>query len=373
MAKTVVGLFDDPAEAQTVVQDLVGSGFARGDIGVIANNADNRFSDGSVAGDTSYHHGGESAAKGAGTGAVVGGIAGLLVGLGAFAIPGIGPIVAAGPIAATLAGAGVGAVAGGLIGALTNIGVPEDEAHYYAEGVRRGGTLVTVKTDDTSADRAADIFHRHDAVDIDERSNHYRTNGYTGYDPGARPLAGEDLAAERGRWTDTPTDTILERDALPAVTGQTGVGALNINAGETTIPVVEEDLTVGKRQVERGGVRVYTHVTERPVEENVTLHEEHVTVDRRPADRPVVGGVDNTAFREGVIELTETAEEAVVSKQARVVEEVTINKNATDRTETVRDTVRRQDVEIEELNDGATLDEDADLTRRSDIGVGRNR
>lgn len=226
MTKTVVGLFDDPMEAQNVVQELVSGGFSRSDIGVIANNSENRYSTGTVAGNENYQSAGDEAAhgagKGAGTGAVVGGLAGLLVGLGAFAIPGIGPIVAAGPIAAALAGAGVGAVAGGLLGALTNIGVPENEAHYYAEGVRRGGTLVTVKTDDASADRAADIFHHHNAVDIDRRANNYRTEGYTGYNPNAQPLDRNAITTERSRWTNTPasTDAILQRDAIPSVTDQ---------------------------------------------------------------------------------------------------------------------------------------------------------
>jgi len=113
--------------------------------------------------------------------------------------------------------------------------------------------------------------------------------------------------------------------------------------------VVEEELQVGKREVQRGGVRVYTHVTETPVEETVRLHEEHVNVERRPVDRPLTAA-DTAAFKEESIELRETAEEAIISKQARVVEEVVVGKTATDRTETVRDTVRRTDVEVEQLD-----------------------
>lgn len=120
--------------------------------------------------------------------------------------------------------------------------------------------------------------------------------------------------------------------------------------GEAILPVVEEQLNVGKREVERGGVRVYTRVTEKPVEEQVTLREEKVTVERRPVDRPVTAG-DVNAFKEQSIELTQKSEEAVVSKTARVVEEVVVNKNATERTETVRDTVRRTDVEVEQVPD----------------------
>ncbi len=115
--------------------------------------------------------------------------------------------------------------------------------------------------------------------------------------------------------------------------------------GEAVIPVVEEELQVGKRKVEKGGVKVKTTVTERPVEEQVRLHEEHVEVKRRPVNRELKAG--DKAFTEGTIEMTETAEEAVVAKRARVVEEVVIGKHGSDRTETVRDTVRRSDVDVQ--------------------------
>ena len=114
------------------------------------------------------------------------------------------------------------------------------------------------------------------------------------------------------------------------------------------IPVVEEELRVGKREVNRGGVRVYSHVTERPVEEDVQLREEHVRVQRNPVNRPA-SEADFQAFKEGTVELTETTEEPVISKQARVVEEVVVGKDVTDRTQTVRDSVRRTDVEVEEV------------------------
>jgi uncharacterized membrane protein len=175
MAKTVVGLFDDFSEAQSVVQELVNNGYAREDISLAANDATGEYAKYKDSGGMS------GTAIGAGTGAVVGGIGGLLVGLGALTIPGIGPIVAAGPLIATLTGAGVGAVAGGLIGALTDIGVPEEEAGYYAEGVRRGGTLVAVRAEDHLADRAAEIMESHHAVDIDQRAAYWRESGWSGY------------------------------------------------------------------------------------------------------------------------------------------------------------------------------------------------
>ncbi len=116
---------------------------------------------------------------------------------------------------------------------------------------------------------------------------------------------------------------------------------------EAAIPVIEEELEVGKRTVERGGARVRTRVEEKPVETEVRLREEHVNVERRPVDRPVTEA-DVAAAKSGSIEITEKAEQAVVGKRARVVEEVKVGKQLEEHTETVRDTVRRSDVEVEE-------------------------
>jgi uncharacterized protein (TIGR02271 family) len=132
-----------------------------------------------------------------------------------------------------------------------------------------------------------------------------------------------------------------------AAAGAQSRGAQDLQ-GEARLPVVEEELQVGKRQVERGGIRVYSRVEERPVEEQVSLREEHVHVERRPVDRPA-SEADLTNFKEGTIELTETAEVPVVAKEARVVEEVVVGKEATEHTETIRDTVRRTDVEVEQV------------------------
>jgi len=119
-------------------------------------------------------------------------------------------------------------------------------------------------------------------------------------------------------------------------------------AGTASIPIVEEELQVGKREVQRGGVRVYSHVVATPVEEEIRLREEHVRIQRNAVNRPATEA-DFQAFKEGSVELTETGEEAVVSKQARVVEEVTVGKDVSERTETVKDTVRRTEVEVEEI------------------------
>jgi uncharacterized protein (TIGR02271 family) len=119
---------------------------------------------------------------------------------------------------------------------------------------------------------------------------------------------------------------------------------------EVAIPVIEEQAEVGKRQVEQGGVRVNSRITETPVEGDINLREEHVNVERRPVDRPLQAG-DLDRFREGSLEVREYAEEPVVSKEARVKEEVVIGKEATERTETIRDTVKRTDVDIEKIDE----------------------
>lgn len=182
--KTIVALYDDFSEAQRVVQDLVDHGFQRSNISLVASDAEGVYSD-YVAREEDPDD--VSAAEGAGFGAVVGGLTGLLVSLTALAIPGIGPVLIAGPIAATLIGAGVGAVTGGLIGALVDLGVPEEEAGYYAEGIRRGGTLVTLVVSDHMADRAIEIMDNHNPVDIEERVSSWRSSGWTGFDPDAAP------------------------------------------------------------------------------------------------------------------------------------------------------------------------------------------
>jgi hypothetical protein len=187
--KTVVGLMNNREEAQLVVQDLVNSGFQRDAISIMAGDQEGLgYKEGLGYQGEEYKSEGEGEArtegamKGAGTGAAVGGAAGLLVGLTGLAIPGIGPIIAAGPIAALFAGAGVGAVAGGAIGALTKMGVPEEDAHYYAEGVKRGGFLVTVSADDQNADLAAVVMRRHGAIDIDQQAQTWRQEGWTRFD-----------------------------------------------------------------------------------------------------------------------------------------------------------------------------------------------
>lgn len=185
MAKTVIGLFDSVDDARRVVQELIDYGFESDAISMVTRENGQYVTE---RGD----EGTSGVALGAGAGATIGGLGGLMVGLAALAIPGIGPVIAAGPLATTLAGAGLGAAAGGIIGALTDLGIPEEAAHYYAEGVRRGGALVSVATGDDMADEVAEIMARYGAVDIDERVERWRASGWTHFDPNTRPYQATD-------------------------------------------------------------------------------------------------------------------------------------------------------------------------------------
>lgn len=164
MTKTIAGLFPDFPEAQQVARELEKEGIPREDISILANDATREYAT------TAPPDEGGEMASGAGTGAAAGGAAGLAVSLAALAIPGIGPIVAAGSVATALTGAGIGAAAGGLIGGLTHMGIPEDDAHFFSEGVRNGGAVVIVRTPDSDhADAVADILERAGAAGVGER------------------------------------------------------------------------------------------------------------------------------------------------------------------------------------------------------------
>lgn len=179
--KTIVGLYDNMTDAQQVVQALTAANFERDRISLVLQDRAGDYSS-QLGRDATPTETGNDIGAGVATGAVVGGLGGLLIGLSALAIPGIGPVVAAGPLVAGLVGASVGAAVGGLVGALASVGVPEEQAHYYVEGVRRGGALVTVEAADDEADEVADIMNRYHPVDIEERARSWRESGWSGLD-----------------------------------------------------------------------------------------------------------------------------------------------------------------------------------------------
>ena len=292
MAKTLVALYDTVPEAERVVQELMADGFAQSDIHLALNDTQSRATQHSaVEGDVAY----------------------------------------------------AGAT---LLATLTDLGVPADEAHAYAEGVRRGGALVVVESGDDQAERGMAILQRLHPVDMHERTAQWRQAGWTGAAATSTATPASSAATTTGS-SQAPARAET-RGAEQGVTTRRVEGQ-----EEVTIPVVEEDLTVGKREVERGHVRIYSRVTEQPVEEVVRLREERVTVERRPVDRPATE-TDLAAAQQEVIELTETAEEPVVTRRARVVEEVVVQKEETERTETVHGTERHTEVEVQREPEGAT-------------------
>jgi uncharacterized protein (TIGR02271 family) len=286
MAKTLVALYDAFTDAEQVVQELIADGFSRSDIHLALDHTKSRTAHtSSVEWDSAY--------EGA-----------------------------------------------NLLDTLVDLGVPYDEAQAYTEGVRRGGALVVVESSDDRAERGMEILRRLHPVDIHERTAQWRHEGWTGYDANAitsTPTSSTATATRSSQEQARSTTRVADKGArTQRVEGQK----------EVAIPVVQEDIAIGKREVERGHVRIYSRVTEQPIEESVRLREEKVTVERRPADRPATDA-DFAAAAKEVIEMTETAEEPVVTKRARVVEEVVVHKDVTEHTETVRGTVRHTDIDVQ--------------------------
>ena len=201
---TISRLYDDYETAARVVGDLERAGIPHADISIIANNAEGWYDRGTTGSTTrridrdadGVDDRAEGAAAGAGIGATLGGVAGLLAGLGLMAIPGLGPVVAAGWLASTAAVAVAGGAAGGLIGALAQSGIGEDDAHAYAEGVRRGGTLVMARVPDADRARVEAIMDRA-AVDIGHRAETWRKSGWDRFDPDAPPYTADEIRRER--------------------------------------------------------------------------------------------------------------------------------------------------------------------------------
>lgn len=220
-----------------------------------------------------------------------------------------------------------GEVHRGFWQSLSDFFMPDQDRYTYAEGLSRGGYLVAVSSlDDSTYSRALEILDREGSIDLEQEEEQWRDTGWTGYDAGSAysddtgsAYTGNDLAA-RDRRTD-----------------------------DEAIPIVEEQLRVGKRDVSHGRVRVRSYVVETPVEEQLNLREENVHIERRPVDRAV--SASDTAFQDRVIEVEERAEEPVVEKTARVVEEVSLSKDTTSRERTVSDTVKRTEVEVDDQRD----------------------
>jgi hypothetical protein len=200
--KTVVGVYETLSVARHVVDDLVNAGFGREHISLVAADKDQVYApyvgrdldgNGVVTDDEVAPRAdvrpldGREVAEGAGIGALIGGLGGLLVGLGALVVPGVGPIIAAGPILAAITGAGLGAVTGGLVGALVDLGIPDEEANLYAEGLRRGYNVVAVRSPESRVDQARLIMDRAGLIDLQERAGEWRSTGWSRFDPTGEP------------------------------------------------------------------------------------------------------------------------------------------------------------------------------------------
>lgn len=313
--------YDTYDHAVRAVHALEAVGVPHDDISLVSGDKERSVAT-TVAGDTADHTG-TGAGTGATLGTVLGGGAGLLAGIGSLAIPGVGPIVAAGWLIATLTGAGVGAAAGGLLGSLTGAGVDEADAKAYADHVERGGTLLTVRASDEQATQVEYILEHGEAL------------APTGP---AAPMTATPMTA-------APVTATPVAAAAPVAATTTAAPAAGL---DDKVQVIKEDLVVGKREVEQGAVRVTSKVVETPVEEQVRLREERVVVERRPINRPLTGAAADV-FRERTLAATARSEEAVVGKEARVVEEIGLRKEASERVETVHDTVRETKVDVEQV------------------------
>ena len=201
MTVTISRLYDNYGDARRAVRDLEAAGVKHGDISIIASNAENWYD--KDKGDTypdrdmdGKDDRAEGAATGAGLGAAAGGAVGALTGLGLLAIPGVGPIVAAGWLVATLTGAAAGAATGGVLGALTQAGVSKEDADVYAEGLRRGGAVVSARVADADAERLQAVIDR-SAVRIPDRAAAYRQSGWSKFDPAASPYTRDQVMKER--------------------------------------------------------------------------------------------------------------------------------------------------------------------------------
>jgi uncharacterized protein (TIGR02271 family) len=247
----------------------------------------------------------------------------------------------------------------------------DSDAHLseYAEAVRRGGAVVKVDVEDEpKVDTARQVLQSAGAVNIDERVAEWREQGWSG-------RMGEDEFERTRDDGALGTHASAGSSAVPSDAGTIGMPAsatpgtarssTRPDAGkDEVIPVVKEELEVGKRAQSGGGVRVYAHTVERPVQESLDLREEHAKVERRPVDRPA-SQTDLDAFKDRTVEVREMAETPVVKKTARVVEEVVVGKEATQRKETVRDTVRDTEVEVDQLG----KDRDTALRGSDDLGT----
>jgi uncharacterized protein (TIGR02271 family) len=312
MAQTVVGLFNSASEAQQAVQKLMSAGFVGSNVDVAAQDAQNAQRVAGNAGTGTNTRDASDYRNTSGT-----------------AVEG----------AADATGRVTDDAQDGISRFFSNLfGGDDDNDRYsrsaYTNLTRSGRSVVTVHASTADeAERARDILDDNGAIDVNE---HATTQGYG-------------MTGAQGYQANASANT------ASAQTGNT-----------QALPIIEENLNIGKRVEQTGGARIRSRIIERPVEEHIRLREEHVNIERRDVNRPATEA-DFAAFKEGEISVTEQAERAVVGKEARVVGEVNIGKEVTERDETVTGTVRSTDVEVERLQGGQTRTGDSDVNLRGNI------
>jgi stress response protein YsnF len=286
--KTVIGLFDTEREAGRALDELTRIGYEVRNISIVTNSNEPHMA---------------------------------AVRMDAMKLDDVGTVVAWGPLRHALANGSKN----NLRRALASMGLSQAQANQYATGVERGRTLESVVVLDSDADKAAEAMRQHAMEHV--AATHTNAAAAAVATAAATTAAAATATATAGR----EPRRVVETDR------------------EWRIPVVKEELHIGKRAVERGGVRVTVRATETPVAQDIRLHETHVDVERHPANRALTAD-EVAALRERVLEVDELAEELVVEKQARVIEEVVIKKHASDRVETVRGAVREDHAVVEKLD-----------------------
>jgi len=329
MARAIAGLFPDRTSAERAIEDLKNAGIDPNRIGVV-------MQDKKETAQVTEEHGTHSTESAIG-GGIIGGTAGaLLAATGALVIPGIGPFVSAGILATAL----VGGAAGWLVGGLVGLGIPKEEAEYYEGRVQGGSALVTVDGQGAQGREAEvrQIMLRDGAEDLQDR-------GYGGYDQTATMAA-----APQQQYVQT---------AQPVQQAQVQTQTQD---NDLRIPVVEEELTVGKRQEEQGRVRIHKDIVTEQQNVPVTLRHEEVVVERVPVTGQGTADMSD-AFQGQDIVVPVMGEEAVVGKQAHQVEEVRLRKEAVTENQQVSDTVRKERVIVDGVED-QTTGTDRGTTRR---------
>ncbi|MDQ0194048.1 YsnF/AvaK domain-containing protein [Paenibacillus wynnii] len=400
MNKKIVGVFHTEHEASQAIEELKQHGFQADDISVIARNK----KDINTINEETGTKGTGGLASGAATGGFLGGLTGLLVGIGALAIPGIGPIIAAGPIAATLAGAAVGAGTGGLVGGLIGLGIPEEHAASYDKHVEEGRILVMVDADTSKADDIYSVFRRNNSANSDHYTNDYAYNNTFGEKVvgtvkdtsstvgdtvgdtvrGARNVVENTVDAAfngsglEGRM-DTGLDTMnsgtaagttpLDNAYRPGMTGTVDTDTVAITSSTTAdltdrdlerdedrkLRLREEQLDISKINVEMGEVFVHKDVIEEQKTINVPVTREEVVIERRAINDDPTG--ESVGMNE-TIRIPVSEERVEVSKNTVITGEVEIHKRAVQETQQVKDTVRHEEARIDKTGNVTVSGED---------------